>query len=125
MRIPSHLVASALVVAASGTALAGPATASTSDDLRSPDAVDAATAQTAAEQDKRSPDATDAASATPSRAGVAVTPPPRALESSSGFDWGSAAIGAGGAIGLVAVTTGAGLTLRRRHDAASSRLAAH
>jgi hypothetical protein len=49
----------------------------------------------------------------------ADTPVVRTID--EGFDWGSAAIGAGGAIGLVAVTTGAGLTLRRRQAAAPSR----
>jgi hypothetical protein len=109
MRIRSHLLATSLAVAASGAALASPATAFTMDDLRSPDAIDAA----------------DAASTTPSRTEITVTPPPpppRTLEVSSGFDWGSAAIGAGGAIGLVAVATGAGVTLRRRQTDAPSRL---
>jgi hypothetical protein len=124
MRIRSHLVATSVVVAASATALAGPATAQTTgQDKRTPDAIDAATAQ-AAGQDKRTPDAVDAASATPSHTYVTVTPSPRVLEASSDFDWGSAAIGAGGAIGLVAVTTGGGLALRRRHAAAPSRFAA-
>jgi hypothetical protein len=46
--------------------------------------------------------------------GAAVRPAPAA--SASGFDWGDAAVGASGAVGvLVAATAAAALTLRRRH----------
>ena len=58
----------------------------------------------------------------PSRSDAAARAPTVIRTIDDGFDWGSAAIGAGGAIGLVAVATGAGLTLRRRQVAAPSRL---
>jgi hypothetical protein len=129
MRIRSRLLAASAasaVVAASGTTLAGPTSASSIQDARSPDAIDAAATQTDREQDKRSPDATDSATSAgpPAQASIAATPPQSTPEASSGLDWSSAAIGAGGAVGLVAVATGAGLALHRRHVASPSRLAA-
>src|SRR4051812_35856587 len=112
---PRHPFAAALAAALTVGALAV-APAAPAQDLRSPDARDAATAPVLTGQDLRSPDAQD-------RAGLArtveVVPAPtvetRVVESSSGLDWGSAAIGAAGVIGLIAVSLGAGLALRRRH----------
>jgi hypothetical protein len=127
MRTRSHLIATSVVVALSGAAFAGPAAALTFQDYRSPDAADAASAHEPGSpgQDQRSPDAADAATPTPSQPYVPVTPPPAVRQPSAGFDWDSAAIGAGGTIGLLAVSAGTGLALRRRHSTATSRLAAH
>ena len=143
MRPRSHLLVTSAAVAAlmaPGTALAIPdyrspdaidaasavardAAPAAAQDSRSPDAIDAATAvkATGVVQDRRSPDAADAAdiaarASSPATQAASVTPsPPTAPQSSTGFDWGSAAIGAGGAIGLLAVAIGSGLALRRRH----------
>jgi hypothetical protein len=140
MRTRSHLLATSAAVAltgvgpaAPGTALgipdsksadavdAAPAAAAAPyrvDDARSPDAVDAATAGSPA-VDRRSPDAVDAAAAAtpaPAQSYKPVTPSTASVQTSAGFDWDSAAIGAGGAIGLLAVSVGTGLALRRRHS---------
>jgi hypothetical protein len=145
MRPRSHLIATSVVLALSGATLAGPATTlahpghrtpaatgaapeaiSTPDgeqDWRAPDTIDAATAAEAGGlvQDSRSPDAVDAATPSLSQPDMRVTPPPAVARPSTGFDWDSAVIGAGGAIGLVAVSAGTGLALRRRRSAAPSR----
>src|SRR4051794_2591529 len=120
---PRHPFAAALAAGLTAGSLAV-APAAPAQDLRSPDARDAANAPVLTGQDLRSPDAQD-------RAGLArtveVVPAPtvetRVVESSSGLDWGSAAIGAAGVIGLIAVSLGAGLGLRRRH--AERTLPAH
>lgn len=96
-------------------------------DLRSADARDAADGRTprdltemtsTSRWDKRSPDARDAAEGR-STADVAST----VIEISrpTGFDWRDAAIGAGGATGLVAISLAGIMTLlRRRHGLRSS-----
>jgi hypothetical protein len=76
-----------------------PAGALAAQDLRSPDARDAARQATV--QDLRSPDARDAAARI-----VQVSP--------GGFDWGDAAIGAGGALGLILVLSGGTFAVARR-----------
>jgi hypothetical protein len=127
----SHLIATSVVVALSGATLAGPAPALAGapdgvQDWRAPDTIDAATAAAAAAgepQDARSPDAVDAATASRSQPYVRVTSPPAITRSPAGFDWDSAAIGAGGAIGLMAISAGTGLALRRRRAEVPSRVA--
>jgi hypothetical protein len=121
-----HQLATGLAVVLSGTILAGPALAGSGQDLRSPDAADPGTGAVQSPQaivpaqDLRSPDSADA--------GVVVVPAPAggpAVVSSgapqpaaaSGFDWGSAAIGAAGMIGLLAVGLGGGLAVHRRRAA--------
>jgi hypothetical protein len=85
-----------------------PAGALASQDLRSPDARDAGRPAPAPVQDLRSPDTRDVAA-------HRAIPPARVVSvSSDGFDWGDAAIGAGGAAGLVLVLAGAGTALTRR-----------
>jgi hypothetical protein len=94
------------------------ATAGRAQDLRSPDARDAADAATrgAPAQDLRSPDTRDAA------AGVGVAQrtirPVRVIDlGDNGFDWTDAAVGAGGALGLVLVLgAGGAAVVRRRVD---------
>ena len=111
MRIHSRLTTLAAALLASA-ALAAPAVAQ--QDLRSPDTRDAA-AQTS--QDLRSPDARDAATGPRTAPTFIVTPAPQAVvETSSGFDWGSAAIGAAAILGLLAIGAGGVLVLRRHHD---------
>jgi hypothetical protein len=115
-------VATALVLGA----MAAPAALAEPIDLRTPDARDAAdvaAAQRAA--DLRSPDARDAAEGRQIVASTPVTITKVRSAEPSGFDWGDAAIGAGGAVGVVLVGVGGTLALvRRRHrSTASSELA--
>jgi hypothetical protein len=112
-----------LAVALGTGALAGPAGASP-EDLRSPDVVDATSPPA---QDLRSPDAAAAETATPAPdvAPPSVAATASAPESSSGFEWGSAAIGAAGAVGLIAVAAGGGMTVRRHRGAHPSGPVAH
>jgi hypothetical protein len=84
-----------------------PALAAGHQDLRSPDARDAA-ARAVTRQDLRSPDARDAAtrSATPVVVRVGAPDP--------GFEWDSAAIGALAGAGLLISLAGGGLLVTRR-----------
>jgi hypothetical protein len=130
--VPKHIQAGAVASLLAALSLAGPAHAA-QQDLRSPDARDAATAhaQQRAENltggvrapDLRTPDARDSATpvaATP----VAATPVARTphaptvveINSAQGFDWASAGIGAGGGIALVvmALAGAAAVTGRSR-----------
>jgi hypothetical protein len=103
-------------------ALAAP-TAAAQQDLRSPDARDAARAAELAQdqpgRDLRSPDARDAAEGrgsfnAPEVTVVKVTEP---SPSGGGIDWGDAGIGAGGLLGLVLLALGSTLAItRRRHS---------
>jgi hypothetical protein len=102
---------SKLVLAAALALLMGVAAAAAqAQDLRSPDAHDAAAParlESAGPQDLRSPDAADAG--TPD-----ATPPTIELAAPGGFDWGSAGIGAGGSLGLVLVAVAGAMALPRR-----------
>jgi hypothetical protein len=118
-----HQLATGLVVALSGASLAAPALAASGQDLRSPDAIDAASGGVHSapaivpRQDLRSPDAVDAGLprvAAPAGAPVVVSPRASQSSASSGFDWGSAAIGAAGTIGLLGVALGSGLVVHHR-----------
>jgi hypothetical protein len=116
-----HQLATGLVVALTGASLAAPALAGSGQDLRSPDSIDAwsgaAPATVVTAQDLRSPDAADSRRAVvPPAAGapVVITTGASQPSSASGFDWGSAAIGAAGTIGLVSVAFGSGLAVHRR-----------
>jgi hypothetical protein len=116
-----------------------PATALASNDLRSPDARDAATASTAQSRylwgalesstpaaepvDLRTPDSRDAAAGR-SAAGspsVLVVRIPQHRSAPDGMDWGDAVIGAGGAVAVLVLTGGATLALQRRRHATSAR----
>lgn len=102
------------LAAALALAAAAPAGAFAAQDLRSPDTRDGGSPTALTQQDLRSPDSRDVATraqrpVAPARV-IAVSP-------SEGFDWGDAAIGAGGAAGLVLVLAGAGTALMRRRVA--------
>jgi opacity protein-like surface antigen len=89
-------------------------------DLRSPDARDAGTAAAvrSARVDLRSPDARDAARGVSTGT---VSAPTVEVVSDNGFDWSSAAIGAGAILGLILVLGGGALlvsTRRRQHPGA-------
>ena len=105
-------------VGAVALALAIPAAAGAQQDLRSPDARDAARPIVQNGQDLRSPDARDAARlVAPTEAPVPAVPLDPAPD---GFGWGDAGIGAAGTLGIVLALAGiAGLTghQRRRVDA--------
>jgi hypothetical protein len=86
-----------------------PGSSPTFQDLRSPDARDVAQST----QDLRSPDARDAATRAP--VGHEPIPAPRVIRVvPGGFDWGDAAIGAGGMLGLVLIATAAALAVPRQ-----------
>jgi hypothetical protein len=106
-----------LTVALTSAALAAPALAGGAQDLRSPDAIDAAPVSRTVpggSQDRRSPDAIDAATRVPLRVMVVpVREPTPVQQSSTGLEAGSVAIGAGGMLGLLAVGAGGTLVLRR------------
>lgn len=104
-------------------AVAAP-TAAANQDLRSPDAVDAANAALAQRahhhqyQDLRTPDARDAAKGrltltTPRVTVVKVTQPSPAA--ARGLDWGDAGIGAGAVFALTMIGIGGALVVRNRH----------
>jgi hypothetical protein len=101
-------------------ALAIPAAATAAppaQDLRSPDARDAAEGRTTRDfaapivQDLRSPDARDAAEG---RSTADMATPVVEITRADGFDWSDAAIGASGATGLFAISLAGAMTLRRR-----------
>ena len=106
-------------------AVAAPAAVAQPVDLRSPDARDAAAAAQQ-QTDLRSPDARDFAAG---RRIVASTPvqvakAPGATPAASGFDWGDAAVGAGGVIGVALVgAAGMAALVRRRQRVTPSRSA--
>jgi hypothetical protein len=92
------------------------ATAPERVDRRSPDTIDAATARD--RHDRRSPDAIDAARAVSSR-----TPPAVTEAKSSGTDAGDVAIVAGGPLALLLGALAVALVTRRRGAARKSRTA--
>jgi hypothetical protein len=92
-----------------------------SQDLRSPDARDAAP-PTSPDQDLRSPDARDAA---PTGTTAPVPAATVEITAAHGFAWGDALIGAGGALGLLSISLAGSLTLRRRHARRRSTAPVH
>ena len=136
-----------VLVSAATAALAVPATAAAQQDLRSPDARDAATSavpqpaqdlrspdgrdaatlparpqQLRPVQDLRSPDAVDGARGVPPSAPVA-SPVTVIRSAGGGFDWGDAGIGAGGALAVVLLGAGGVLLAGQRRGAGPSPLA--
>lgn len=111
-------IATMLMAVAAPAAMAQPA------DLRSPDAQDAAAVVQQA-QDLRSPDAQDFAvgrqivASTP----VQVAKAPSETPARPGFDWGDAALGAGGALAVALLGVGGTLALMRRRRVTSTRSA--
>lgn len=103
-------------------ALAAP-TAGAQQDLRSPDARDAARAAELAQdqpgRDLRSPDARDAAEGRGSfnAPDVTVVKVSEPSSSGGGIDWADAGIGAGGLLGLILIALGSTLAItHRRHN---------
>jgi hypothetical protein len=93
-------------------------------DLRSPDAIDAASPPATVQQDGRSPDTRDAAegrgAANSPEVVVVKLVEPR-VTTVDGFHWADAAIGAGTLLGLILLAVGGGAiaVVRRRRRAAS------
>jgi hypothetical protein len=106
-----RITSTGLAVAAAATLGMTPgALARGAQDLRSPDARDAASGPV---QDLRTPDTRDLATRGPIQ--QRSIPAPRIVAvSPGGFDWGDAGVGAGGALGLVLIVTGTGAVLARR-----------
>ena len=101
------------LIAAIAALAAVPAIAVAQQDLRSPDTRDAALTQ-----DLRSPDTRDAAAGRyPGGSGVVVISEPAPQPVAPEFEWRSAFLGAGIAIGLVLIGTSAALLIRRRRPA--------
>ena len=107
--------------AALGLVLAAlaPATAMAGQDLRSPDARDAATSA-APSVDLRSPDARDAAEgrSAADAPSVMVVRIPQPSHAGGGMDWGDAGIGAGAVVGLMLLALGSGLAIVHRRQGA-------
>jgi hypothetical protein len=103
----THRITSAAGAVLAAAAFAAPAVAQ-DQDLRSPDARDAATRGTTVQQDLRSPDARDAAN--PARPVVVTLP----AAPDPGFAWDSAAIGALAGAGLLISVAGGGVLVTRR-----------
>jgi hypothetical protein len=114
--MPTHrsIARTGLVLAAAVLLCLTFATAGRAQDLRSPDSRDAAEGALGAApaQDLRSPDTRDAAVAQRS------IRPVRVIQfGDNGFHWADAAVGAGGALGLVLVLgAGGAAVVRRRVD---------
>jgi hypothetical protein len=122
LRGKTILTTAALLAVCGGTA-----SASQYQDLRSPDARDAAReagAVVGPSQDLRSPDARDAARELPR---VVVSPPLVEVREapSGGFDWGDAGIGAAGTLGLFSIAAGSALLLTGRRRRGALRAATH
>jgi hypothetical protein len=112
--------APALVVGALAAPTAG---AQSIQDMRSPDARDAAT-RVQSSPDLRSPDVRDAAhgrgtASAPQIEVMKVSRPP--VSGSGGFDWADAGIGAGAVFGLVLLGLGATLVVAHRGRAGATR----
>jgi hypothetical protein len=121
MKLDVRRIGRAAAVVLAGGALAVPAAGAASQDLRSPDARDAASAAEAP-QDLRSPDSRDAAAglgtfSSPQIEVVRLSGPE--VDSGGCFDWGDAGIGAGTILGLI-LLGGTLLAVHRRHAADGS-----
>jgi hypothetical protein len=106
-----------VALAATLTALAA-STAGAQQDLRTPDARDAAaTAAEGPRQELRSPDARDASEGrgTFTAPDVTVIAVPGRSPSSDGFQWWDAAIGAGALVALSLLVLAGTVGVRRRH----------
>jgi hypothetical protein len=120
------LAATSPAVAVAGQDLRSPdardaaAAAAGPQDLRTPDARDAARTVVSASpgSDLRSPDARDVAAgrATGDAPAVVVVPVPHEVAAADGMDWADAGIGAGGILVLLAAGLAGALSIgRRRH----------
>jgi hypothetical protein len=121
---PKHTATRALAAGLAAAALAAPS--ALADDLRSPDPHDAAAAQAPQRTgaltggvrapDWLSPNARDAATPDAPAAAAPTPAAPTVVEvtSAHGFDWTSAAIGAGGGIALALIAIAATATVSSR-----------
>jgi hypothetical protein len=117
----SKALATGITTALALTAVAVPgAFARPADPMHTAAADRALAAQgSSAPSDLRTPDATDAADATAAQATASSSPVKvvRTQQStSSGFDWGDAAIGAGGTFVAIALSASAVMALSRRRE---------
>jgi hypothetical protein len=123
MRYITVGVAKWVAPALAAVVLAASAAAQPIQDLRSPDARDAAT-QVQPAPDLRSPDAQDAAEGRGAwnapRVMVVKMSRPQ-VSGSNGFDWTDAGIGAGGALGLVLLAVGGTLVVAHGRRAGAKR----
>jgi hypothetical protein len=147
----SHILTTAALLAV----CAMPASAAAQQDLRSPDARDAAreaVGVSGPSQDLRSPDAVDAAGhrglyeteqgpftlnrdyGSPDAADASRDLPPVQIPApvvtvtgspSGGFDWGDAGIGAAGMLGLFSIAAGSALLVTTRRRRGTPRAATH
>jgi hypothetical protein len=125
---PLAVLLSVLALAGVGSTAGAIAAAQAQQDLRSPDARDAAITGAArvpaAGQDLRSPDARDAAT-NPRSTTIRAEPITRIVKiTSDQFEWGDAAIGAAGALTLMLVLAGATVAWTRHRHAATGHLTA-
>jgi hypothetical protein len=116
---PTRTTIAPLAAVLAAATLATPATARPIDSPGHP-------SESRPRQDLRSPDARDAAAGrgTFNAPDVTVIKLPQSAPSPrGGVDWADAAIGAGGATGLLAISLAGAMTLRRRHSDPRSRTA--
>jgi hypothetical protein len=121
----SKAIATGVTTALALTAVAAPtAFARPAEPMRTA-AADRALAErgSSTPSDLRTPDATDAATATASSSPVKVVR--TAQSTSSSFDWGDAAIGAGGTFAAIVLSASAVMALgrRRQHPTGASKTA--
>ena len=122
----STAVGLALAALAAPTALADPhaadvharAEAAQKQDLRSPDAREAAT-RAGTKQDLRTPDTRDASDGrgTYTAPNVIIVKVPEPVQAEGGIDWADAGIGAGGLLGLTLLGLGGSLAVVHRRQA--------
>ena len=113
----THTLTGPLAAALAVATLAAPASAATASGSHQRSAGESTIR---AYQDLRSPDARDAAEG---RTTYVVPPLVKLTPGRDGFDWGDAAIGAAGASGLLAISLAGAMTLRRRQTRPRSRVA--
>jgi hypothetical protein len=121
-----HRISRATVAGLALAALAAPPAGAQQQDLRSPDARDAASAPRAAPlapRDLRSPDARDAAAGrgTSSAPEVTVIRIPQPAPPTGGIDWTDAGFGAGAGLGLSLVAFGAAAAVANRRGRTPAR----
>ena len=116
-----HRLTRSAAVGLALAALTAPTAAAQQQDLRSPDARDAASVgQTP--PDLRSPDTRDAAAGRGTfSAPHTVIKVPQSTPSAGGMDWDDAGIGAGALLALIALGVGGAIAVVRRRHASTTR----
>jgi hypothetical protein len=104
-------------------ALAAPTATAQQQDLRSPDARDAALAAQTPPRDLRSPDTRDAAAGrgTFNAPHVTVINVPQSTPTAGGMHWADAGIGAGALLALITLGVGGSIVVVRRRHASTTR----